>query len=165
MDLSIQPMTKESWADVARIYEMGIATKNATFQNEIPDWDSWNKAHSKHCRLVGLVNGKIVVWAALSPISSRPVYAGVAELSVYVDSAYRGKGLGHKMMDAIIKESEEKGIWTLQSGVFPENTGSINLHHKHGFSTIGIKKRIGKMEGKWRDVALLERRSTVVGID
>ena len=165
IDVKIQPMTNDSWTDVVRIYESGIATKNATFQTEAPDWDSWDKSHSKDCRLVALINNKIVGWAAISPVSSRCVYAGVAEVSVYVDFDYRGKGIGHKLMDSLIKESELNGIWTLQAGIFPENIGSIKLHHKHGFSTIGIKQRIGKMDDKWRDVAMLERRSNVVGID
>jgi len=165
IEIKISQMTDKSWIDVARIYESGIATKNATFQTEAPDWEAWDKAHRNDCRLLAIVDDRIVGWAALSPVSSRCVYSGVAEVSVYVDSDYRGKGVGDKLMDSLIKESELHGIWTLQAGIFPENSGSIKLHHKHGFRTIGIKERIGKMDNTWRDVAILERRSTVVGID
>lgn len=164
-DIVIEEMTEDSWINVARIYESGIATKNATFEKQAPDWDSWNNAHRKDCRLVAKINKRIVGWAALSNVSSRCVYSGVAEVSVYIDYEYRGKGIGDKLMDSLIKESETQGIWTLQAGIFPENTGSLRLHHKHGFRTIGIKERIGKMDDKWRDVALLERRSKIIGID
>ncbi|NLU38834.1 MAG: N-acetyltransferase [Bacteroidales bacterium] len=164
-DIVIEEMTEDSWINVARIYESGIATKNATFEKQAPDWDSWNNAHRKDCRLVAKINKRIVGWAALSNVSSRCVYSGVAEVSVYIDYEYRGKGIGDKLMDSLIKESEAQGIWTLQAGIFPENTGSLRLHHKHGFRTIGIKERIGKMDDKWRDVALLERRSKIIGID
>jgi L-amino acid N-acyltransferase YncA len=164
-DIKIDRMTDESWVDVARIYESGIATKNATFQTEAPDWDSWDMTHRKDCRLIALINDKIVGWAALSPVSGRCVYAGVAEVSVYVDSGFRGMGIGDKLMESLIRQSELNNIWTLQAGIFPENTTSIKLHHKHGFRTIGIRERIGKMDKTWRDVAMLERRSSTVGID
>jgi len=164
-NIVIGQMTEKSWTDVARIYESGIATKNATFQTEVPDWDSWDKAHRKDCRLIAIINGTIVGWAALSNVSSRCVYSGVAEVSIYVDSGYRKKGIGDKLMESLIKESELNGIWSLQSGIFPENTGSLKLHHKHGFRTIGIKERIGKMGNTWRDVLMVERRSHVVGVD
>jgi len=158
-------MTEKSWADVARIYESGIATQNATFQTEAPDWDSWDKTHRKDCRLIALINGTIVGWAALSNVSSRCVYSGVVDVSVYVDSGYHGMGIGDKLMEVLKKESELNGIWSLQAGIFPENAGSLKLHHKHGFRTIGIKERIGKMGNTWRDVLMLERRSRVVGVD
>jgi L-amino acid N-acyltransferase YncA len=164
-DIKIDQMTDNSWAEVARIYESGIATKNATFQTEAPDWESWDKAHRKDCRLIALINDKIVGWAALSPVSGRCVYAGVAEVSVYVDSGFRGIGIGDKLMESLIMQSEINNIWTLQAGIFPENIGSIKLHHKHGFRTIGIRERLGKMDKIWRDVAMLERRSSTVGIE
>ena len=164
-EIKIERMTVKSWPDVARIYESGIATKNATFQTEALDWDSWNNAHRQDCRLVAIIDDKIVGWVALSNVSSRCVYAGVAEVSIYVESAFRGKGIGNKLMKALIQESETNGIWTLQAGIFPENTGSLKLHHNYKFRTIGIKERLGKMDDKWRDVAMLERRSKVVGID
>lgn len=165
LEVRIDQMTEQSWADVARIYESGIATKNATFQTEAPDWESWDSAHRKDCRLIAVMDHKIIGWAALSNVSSRCVYSGVAEVSLYVDSDYRGQGIGDQLMDALIRESELNGIWTLQAGIFPENIGSLRLHHKHGFRTIGLKERIGKMDKIWRDVALLERRSQVVGVD
>jgi len=165
IDIKIESMIADSWIDVARIYEEGIATKNATFEQQTPDWDSWNKSHRKDCRLVALVDNKVVGWAALSNVSGRCVYSGVAEVSVYVDSGYRGKGIGDRLLNALIKESELCGVWTLQAGIFPENISSIRLHHKHGFRTIGIRERLGKMDHKWRDVALLERRSKIAGVD
>lgn len=164
-DITIKPMTADCWNDVARIYESGIATKNATFEKQAPDWDSWNSSHRKDCRLIALIDGNIAGWAALSNVSGRCVYSGVAEVSIYVDSDFRGKGIGDRLMTELIRESEENGIWTLQAGVFPENTGSIRLHEKHGFRIIGKKERIGKMDATWRDVMQLERRSKVVGID
>jgi phosphinothricin acetyltransferase len=164
-EVKIEEMTNASWADVARIYELGIATGNATFQTSAPDWDSWNNAHRQDCRLIALIDNKTIGWAALSNVSSRCVYSGVAEVSIYVDPDYWGKGIGDKLMDSLIKEAELNGIWTLKAGIFPENTGSIKLHHKHGFRTIGIQERIGKMDNTWRDVLLLERRSKIVGID
>lgn len=161
----IEPLTNHSWPEVARIYESGIATKNATFQTEVPDWDSWNSSHRRDCRLIARINGKIVGWAALSNVSNRSVYSGVSEVSIYVDSEFQGQGVGNELLDALVKESEIKGIWTLQAGIFPENIGSIKLHQKHGFRLIGIRERIGKMDTRWRDVAILERRSKIAGID
>ncbi|MDD4438650.1 MAG: GNAT family N-acetyltransferase [Tissierellia bacterium] len=163
--MEIKQMTADSWTDVVRIYEAGIATKNATFERQASDWDSWNNAHRKDCRLIALIENKIVGWAALSNVSSRCVYSGVAEVSIYIDTDFRGKGIGDRLITELIKESESTGIWTLQAGVFPENTGSIRLHEKHGFRIIGKKERIGKMDDTWRDVLQLERRSKIVGID
>lgn len=163
--MEIKQMTADSWTDVVRIYEAGIATKNATFERQAPDWDSWNNAHRKDCRLIALIKDKIVGWAALSNVSNRCVYSGVAEVSIYIDTDFRGKGIGDRLITELIKESESIGIWTLQAGVFPENTGSIRLHEKHGFRIIGKKERIGKMDDTWRDVLQLERRSKIVGID
>jgi len=161
----IEQMSDDSWIDVARIYESGISTKNATFEKQAPDWESWDNSHRKDCRLVAKLNDKIVGWAALSNVSSRSVYAGVAEVSIYVDSEHRSNGIGDKLLNSLITESESNGIWTLQAGIFPENTSSLKLHHKHGFRTIGIKERIGKMDKTWRDVIMVERRSKTVGID
>jgi phosphinothricin acetyltransferase len=165
IDVKIESMTIDSWIEVARIFEEGIATKNATFEQQVPDWISWDKSHRKDCRLIALVDDKVAGWAALSGVSGRCVYSGVAEVSVYVDSGYRGKGIGDSLLNALIKESELCGIWTLQAGIFPENLSSIRLHHKHGFRTVGIRERLGKMDNKWRDVALLERRSKIAGSD
>jgi len=165
IEIKIESMTADSWTDVARIYEEGMATKNSTFEQQVPDWNSWDKSHRKDCRLIAIVGNKVVGWAALSIVSGRCVYSGVAEVSIYVGSGNRGKGIGDRLLDSIIKESELLGIWTLQAGIFPENIGSIRLHHKHGFRTIGIRERLGKMDNTWRDVALLERRSKINGVD
>lgn len=164
-EIIIEPMTSEAWTDVAHIYEAGIATRNATFQTVVPDWDSWDKTHRKDCRIIAKIETKTAGWAALSNVSDRCVYSGVAEVSIYVDPGCRGRGVGDKLMNALIKESECNGIWTLQAGVFPENIASIKLHHKHGFKTVGIRERLGRMDNVWRDVLLLERRSSTVGTD
>lgn len=158
-------MRNDSWSEVARIYNEGIATKNATFELQSPTWEAWDIAHRRDCRLIARLNDKIVGWAALSNVSSRCVYAGVAEVSVYVDSQYRKMRIGDKLLDSLIKASEKSWIWTLQAGIFPENIASIKLHQKHGFRIVGYKERIGKMDNNWRDISNLERRSKVVGID
>ena len=163
--IEILPLTKEAWNEVVRIYLAGIATKNATFETEAPSWETWDAAHRKDCRLVAMIDQHIVGWAALSPISRRRVYSGVAEISIYVDAEYRKQGIGSELMQAIIQESEAAGIWTLQAGVFPENTASIELHKRHGFRILGIRERIGMMDGRWRDIAFLERRSKEVGAE
>ncbi len=164
-EIDIKQMSAKDWPEVARIYEAGIATKNATFQTKAPDWDSWNSAHRKDCRFIAIHNNKIVGWIALSNVSGRCVYSGVAEVSVYVDSEFHGNGIGNLLMDTMIKESESNGIWTLQAGIFPENYSSLKLHHKHGFRTIGTREHLGKMDDIWRDVSILERRSKTVGIN
>jgi L-amino acid N-acyltransferase YncA len=163
--LMIEPMTGDAWEDVRRIYVSGIATKNATFETQAPEWDVWDNAHRKDCRLIARIDGRITGWAALSNVSNRCVYAGVAELSIYVDEAFRGRGVGDALMKALISESELQSIWTLQAGILIENEGSIRLHLKHGFRKVGVRERLGRMDGRWRDVALFERRSTVIGID
>ncbi|WP_167608636.1 GNAT family N-acetyltransferase [Maribellus sediminis] len=164
-EIRIAPMSDGNWPEVAGIYEAGIATKNATFQTEVPEWETWGSSHRKDCRLVAKHGEQVVGWAALSNVSSRCVYAGVAEVSIYVYPDYSEKGVGSKLMAALIEASEANGIWTLQAGIFPENTGSIRLHQKFGFRILGVKERIGKMDGVWRDVVSLERRSKLVGID
>ena len=161
----IDLMTPDSWPDVARIYLEGIATKQATFETKVPSWNAWDVAHRKDCRLVAKLNNKIVGWVALSNFSSRCVYAGVAEVSIYIDAEFRGQGIGNLLMEALIAASEEEGIWTLLSGIFPENSASIHLHKKYGFMIMGIEERIGKMDDTWRDVVKLQRRSKIAGID
>lgn len=162
--LVIESMLVNDWDEVKRIYQEGIATKNATFETEAPTWEVWDKAHRTDCRILAKNDNKTVGWAALSKVSARLVYKGVAEVSVYIDSNYRGKGVGDKLMAALILESEINGIWTLQAGIFPENKASIHLHEKHGFRILGVREKIGKMGDWWRDVVLMERRSKVVGI-
>ena len=165
MDTDIVPMTAGDWPSVAEIYASGIATGHATFQTSIPEWTVWDASHLKSCRLVARGgNGAIQGWAALSPVSSRPVYAGVAEVSIYIAEPARGHGVGRRLLEALISESEKDGRWTLQAGIFPENEASIALHVSCGFRIVGRRERIGCVNGVWRDNLLLERRSSVVGV-
>ena len=174
MDYPVLPMLPDLWPAVREIYREGIATGNATFETELPDWEKWDSSHRKNCRLIAvepiddealipLERLKVLGWAALSPVSSRRVYAGVAEVSVYVAEAARGHGVGKALLQALVEESEQNGIWTLQAGIFPQNTGSIALHKSCGFREVGIRHRVGKLRDTWRDVVLLERRSETVG--
>ena len=156
-------MTAEDWPAVAEIYKEGIATGYATFELDVPAYKEWDSAHVSSCRLVALEDQIVLGWAALSPVSSRCVYGGVAEVSVYIAKAHRGKGLGEKLLNQLIQASEEAGFWTLQSGIFPENIGSIQIHEKTGFRLIGKRERIGKLHGAWKDNLIFERRSNDVG--
>lgn len=168
----IEPMRAEDWPQVRAIYLEGIATGNATFETDAPPWEAWNAAHVKEPRLVarersvtaGAPHGAILGWAALTAVSDRCVYAGVGDLSVYVAASARGHGLGKVLLQALVTESERAGIWTLQAGIFPENESSLALHRSCGFRVVGRRERIGKMNGVWRDVMLLERRSGVTGV-
>jgi L-amino acid N-acyltransferase YncA len=162
-DFIIEPLQPADWPAVRAIYEEGIATGNATFETTAPAWEQWNQSHRQDCRLVAHRNGQVIGWAALSPVSSRCVYAGVAEVSVYVAAAARGQGAGKRLLSALIEASEQAGLWTLQAGIFPENTSSLALHQACGFRELGRRERIGRMNGVWRDVALLERRSRSMG--
>jgi L-amino acid N-acyltransferase YncA len=157
-------MRPEDWPAVREIYGEGIATGNATFETELPDWEKWNNAHRQECRLIARDEKEVLGWAALSPVSARRVYAGVAEVSVYVATVARGSGIGKALLQALIAESERHGIWTLQAGVFPENAASIALHKACGFREVGVRRSIGKRGNVWRDVLLLERRSATVGM-
>lgn len=152
------------YPQVAEIYLQGIHTSNATFQTSATSWEDWDQSHLPHSRLVAFVANEISGWAALSPVSSRCVYAGVAEVSIYVGDDFRGQGIGKKLLLQLIAESEENNLWTLQSGIFPENIGSIRLHENCGFRQIGYRERIGRMNGIWRDNIIMERRSKLVGI-
>ena len=165
METEIRVLTAADWESVRLIYLAGIATGQATFETDAPTWEHWNNAHLPAPRLVAATNETIVGWAALSPVSGRPVYAGVAEVSVYVDQEMRGQGVGAQLLEALVKESEDNGIWTLQAGIFPENAASISLHKSCGFREVGTRQRIGKMKGVWRDTVLFERRSKLVGSD
>ena len=157
-------MRDEDWGAVRAIYREGIATGNATFETDAPPWEAWDKDHLRACRLVARADGRVMGWAALSPVSGRCVYAGVAEVSVYVSTSARGQGVGRALLGALIEASEHAGLWTLQAGIFPENTASLALHRAHGFREVGRRERIGQLNGVWRDVVLMERRSKVVGI-
>jgi len=159
----IEPLTADHWEAVRSIYLQGIATGNATFQQTVPDWQEWNAGHLSTCRLVARSEREIAGWAALSPVSRRPVYRGVGEVSIYVAESARGCGIGAMLMARLIADSEAEGIWTLQPGIFPENTASIGLHTRAGFRVVGTRSRLGCMNGGWRDVVLMERRSLVAG--
>jgi len=163
--LIIEPMLPRDWERVRDIYLEGVATGHATFETTCPPWEQWNASHLPFARLVARREGEVIGWAALSPVSQRCVYGGVAEVSIYVAGNARGAGIGHELMKALIAASEENGIWTLQAGLFPENAGSFNLHLRSGFREVGRRERIGQMNGNWRDTILLERRSTVVGTE
>ncbi len=156
-------MRPEHWPAVEKIYLEGIAGGNATFETDSPGWDNWSARHHGHSRLVASDGQRIVGWAALSPVSTRRVYAGVAEVSIYVAKAAQGQGLGKALLQTLIDHAEQNGTWTLQAGIFPENTASVALHKSLGFREVGRRERIGQLQGIWRDVILLERRSKVVG--
>ena len=163
MGYTIEKMTDADWDAVRAIYLEGIATRNATFETESPSWDTWNNNHRPDCRLVARSNEKVLGWAVLSLVSRRPVYSAVAEVSVYVAADARGMGVGKALLGSLINASEKAGIWSLQAGLFKENSSSITLHKGVGFREIGFQERKGSMEGVWRDVLLMERRSQVVG--
>ena len=160
----IVPMTEQHWEAVREIYLQGIATGNATFETSVPGWKEWDECHLKTCRRVARVNDRILGWAALSPVSSRCVYGGVAEVSIYVAQEARGRGIGRRLLAALVEASEQNGIWTLQAGIFQENAASIQLHQQAGFRIVGVRQRLGCLDGRWRDIVLMERRSSVVGV-
>jgi phosphinothricin acetyltransferase len=163
--ITVRQMHDTDWDAVRSIYAEGIATGQATFETEAPSWEAWDNAHMRSCRLVAVDNEDVLGWAALTAVSGRCVYAGVGEVSVYVAAHARGKGIGKLLLNALIEESELNGLWTLQSGIFPENVASIKLHLSVGFRELGRRERIGKMNGMWRDTVLLERRSPTIGAD
>lgn len=157
---SLRAMTAEDWPAVAAIYRDGIATGNATFERTVPTWEAWNQDHLEACRLVAEDGVAVVGWAALSPASRRAVYAGVAEVSIYVAARARGRGVGRRLLEALVEAAQRAGLWTLEAGIFPENQASIALHQQCGFRVVGRREGLGRMNSKWRDVVLLERRST-----
>jgi phosphinothricin acetyltransferase len=158
----VRAMTAEDWPDAARIYTEGIATREATFETTAPAWADWDAAHTREHRWVATIDGAVAGWVACSPVSTRCVYAGVLELSVYVAATARGRGVGSALLGALVDSTEAAGVWTLETGIFPENTASLALHVKHGFRVVGTRERIGQMDGVWRDTVLLERRSALV---
>jgi phosphinothricin acetyltransferase len=157
--LQIRFFEKDDWGAVQDIYRQGIETKNVTFQSRVKTWDEWNSSVLPQCRLVAEDAGLILGWAALSSVSSREVYRGVAEVSVYVDVGRFGRGIGKKLLTSLVDESEREGFWTLQAVIFPENEASLTLHERCGFRVVGRRERIAKMDGRWRDTILMERRS------
>jgi phosphinothricin acetyltransferase len=172
IDISIREMSAEDWPRVVEIYRQGLRTGISTLESQAPEFEAWDAAHDKRCRLVAVADGtianggEIAGWVALSPVSGRCVYAGVAELSVYVAEEYRGRNVGRVLLNALIEESEKAGFWTLQAGIQEENAASLALHHRCGFRTVGIRERLGRdPRGRWCSIMLLERRSGVVGAD
>lgn len=157
--IGIHPLIHEHWPDVRRIYQEGIETGQATFETAAPDWEAFDANHTLDCRLVAIVEDRIVGWAALVPFSNRPVYRGVAEASVYVEARERGRGTGTQLLRSLIRASENKGYWTLLGKIFPENESSLALVGKYGFRDVGTLTKIGQHKGEWRDVVLLERRA------
>ena len=163
--MKIEPLTETHYPAVREIYLQGIATGHATFQTDAPSWTEWDRSHVSHSRIIARDGGAIAGWAALTPVSGRCVYAGVAEVSVYIADAYRGKGVGDLLLKELIRSSEANNTWMLQSGIFPENEASLKLHYKNGFRMVGTREKIGKMNNVWRDTVLLERRSKIAGAD
>jgi len=164
MNYEIRPMQAEDGEKVIAIFQEGIEGGNATFDQEAPAWEVWDTKFFKNCRWILEDDSEnILGWAALQPISSRACYTGVAEVSIYLTNSVQGKGLGTMLLKKLILDSEENGFWTLQSGIFPENKASIALHEKLGFRIVGNREKIAEMNGVWRDVTLMERRSDFVG--
>jgi len=161
----IRELEAKDWTEVKNIYLEGIATGQATFQTEAPLWEDWDQGHLKNLRYVAVDHDQVAGWIALTPISGRCVYAGVAEVSVYISEKFRGRKVGYQLLQHIITESEIQGIWTLQAGIFPENQASLALHQKLGFRIVGLREKLGKQHGVWRDVNLLERRSRIAGTE
>jgi L-amino acid N-acyltransferase YncA len=170
-DCRIEAMTRADWPQVTLIYGQGIATRQATFESEVPDWESWDAHHLQACRLVarpprrapGGDSAGLFGWAALSPVSYRRVYVGVAEDSIYMEAGARGRGIGRALLLALIAASEASGIWTLQATLFKENEPSLKLHLECGFRLVGVRQHIARLDGAWRDTVVLERRSRLVG--
>lgn len=165
MAFFIDEMQPDDWDEVRRIYQEGIDTGLATFETTVPDWQTWTAGKRPDCRLVARgEDGRVLGWAALSPTSKRDVYKGVCEVSVYVGEDARGRGLGRMLLGALVDASEEAGVWTLQSSIFPENKASVALHEAYGFRVVGRRERIAQLQGVWRDTVVMERRSKIVGV-
>ncbi|TVR81443.1 MAG: N-acetyltransferase family protein [Chitinophagaceae bacterium] len=162
MQLTFRKLTQKDWEKVSEIYRDGINTGIATFQTEVPEWSDWDKSHLEKGRIIALHNNQIIGWAALTAVSDRCIYAGVAEVSLYIAKDFWGKKVGTKLLQKLIYISEKEGIWTLQAGIFTENIASLNLHKSVGFRTVGMREKIGKLNNQWKDLYLLERRSKIV---
>ena len=165
MTLIIKHISQNDWPLIAAIYQQGIDTGLATFETHVPSWEKWDSAHLSICRYAAWSNNRLLGWAALSPVSKRSVYRGVAEVSIYIDTEFTRQGVGSKLLDLLITESEKEGYWTLQSGIFPENQASIALHIKKGFRRIGYREKIAQLHGIWHDNVLMERRSKSVTLN
>jgi phosphinothricin acetyltransferase len=163
--ITIRALVPSDWDRVREIFEQGIAAGNATFETSVPEWDEWDAGHLTECRFVAELGGAIAGWAALSPVSDRCAYGGVAEGSIYVDPKNQRRGVGSALLAHLIVQSEKAGFWTLQAGLFAENEASLGLLQRHGFRRVGVRQRLGQLHDTWRDVLLFERRSEVVGVD
>lgn len=163
--MEITAIVKEHYPNISRIYKEGIETGHATFETIVPEWEDWDKSKLKHSRLAAIVDDTVVGWAALSPVSNRCVYGGVAEVSIYISNMHKGKGIGTALISKLIDDSEANGIWTLQSGMFPENEATVALHQRFGFRLVGYREKIGKLGNTWRDTIIMERRSKTIGIN
>ena len=162
----LRPMSPADWPAVEEIYRQGIESGNATFETEVPSWESWDAARSPECRIMADMDGQVVGFASLSPVSGRCVYGGVREVTIYVAESARGRGVGGQLLSRLVAATEEHGIWTLQAGIFPENAASIRIFERAGFRILGTHERIGRFhDGRWRDVVMMERRSGVVGVE
>ncbi len=160
----IRQMETSDDSSVIKIYAQGLATRNATFETEVPDWEKWDSRYQPFCRLVYCVENQVVGWAALSPVSARHCYRGVAVVSIYIDNTNYGQGIGSNLLKQLIHDSEVAGVWTLKSSVFPENEATVRLHKKYGFRELGIRRKIAQLDNQWRDTLILERRSEVAGL-
>jgi L-amino acid N-acyltransferase YncA len=163
MNVTIRPFSEADWNIVSAIYRQGIETSNATFETDVPNYSDWIKKFHAHLLWVAVIDNVVVGWAGLQPVSMRKVYEGVTEVTIYLDRKHGGKGIGTKLMNHLISQSEQAGIWTLYASIFPENTASIRLHQSNGFREIGYREKIAKLAGKWRNTVLFERRSKIAG--
>ena len=161
----IGELREQHWEQVRAIYAEGMATGLATFETVVPSWERWDSGHLSCCRLIAREGETIKGWAALSPVSARSVYAGVAEVSVYVGERYRGEGVGRALLEALVRDSEQSRLWMLQAAIFAENKASVRLHARCGFRVVGTRERIARLNGRWLDTILMERRSQIVGVD
>ena len=159
VDVRVDALTAADWAAVSAIYAEGIETRNATFEADVPTWDEWDAAHLPEARIVARRDDEVVGWAALAPVSGRPCYRGVAHNSVYVARGARSQGVGRALLNELVHLAEEAGIWTIETGIFPENLASLQLHLSCGFRVVGVREWLGRLDGTWRDVVFLERRS------
>jgi L-amino acid N-acyltransferase YncA len=162
MPIRVRKLGHADWAAVAAIYEEGLHTGNATFETAVPPWEVWSSSHLEGHRLVAELDGAVVGWTALAPVSARAVYAGVVEESIYVAAGAQGRGIGKTLLTSLLASADRAGIWTVQTGIFPENLASLALHRRCGFRIVGTRERLGRLNGVWRDVVLLERRSPAV---
>jgi L-amino acid N-acyltransferase YncA len=160
--MELQALRPDHWPAVRTIFEAGIASGDATFETVAPDWEDWDAQHLAEHRLVATDDGRVVGWTALAPVSDRCAYAGVAEDSIYVAPDAQGRGIGRALLAAVVASAEQGGIWTVQTGIFPENRASVRLHQACGFRVVGLRERLGRLHGRWRDVLLLERRSAII---